>query len=392
MNTLQTTINFAQTYIQYSPLTAGTGSEPACTIASMTRNLMCNSPFSWLWNRYEDSSVTTVSGQQDYTVNLTNFGWLEKASLTDPAGKIWEIKDVYNTNTLSAQTQPQQRPSAIAIISYIPNVSIKIRFLGVPDQAYKVNLTYQGAAVQFGPFVVNSASNASGGNTSYSGIFTPASFPVGSAAIVSGFSTSNGVSSITSVANAIGPYTTYTGSFNTALFPPGTQVTISGFTKAPNNGVYQVVSVNLTTLIVENASGLTETAAATAIGAVLSPNNGTFTVVSATNSLLVLANANGVLEIPPTGNATAINGSWFPVPDQYSEVYNNLFLAEAFQSVSEDAAAAYHRQRGVAALLAKSEGLTESQKNAFMQQHLQRDAEIMSNALRTNQGNQARGI
>jgi hypothetical protein len=392
LNTLQTTINFAQTYVQYSPLTAGTGFEPSCTIASMTRNLMCNAPFSWLWNRYEDSSVATQVGIQDYTVNLTNFGWLEKASLTDPDGKIWEIKDVYNTNTISKQTIPQQRPSAICVVSYVPNVSIKIRFLGVPDKIYTVNLTYQGASIQFGPFVVNSVVSVSGGDTSYAGIFTPASFPVGGTATIDGFSTSNGVSAITSVANAVGPYTAYTGSFTTAFFPPGTQATISGFTKVPNNGVYQVVSVTPTILIVENASGLAETTSATVTGAVLSPNNGTFTIVSCTSFLLVLANASGVLEIPPTGNATAINTSWFPVPDQYSDVYNNLFLAEAFQAVSEDAAAAYHRQRGVAALLAKAEGLTETQKNAFMQQHLQREAETGAVTLRLQQGNMARGV
>jgi hypothetical protein len=373
-------------------MTAGTGFEPACTNASIVRNTICNAPLGWLWNRYEDSSVTTVPGQQDYTVNLTNFGWLEKASLTDPNGKVWEIKDVYNTNTLSIQTQPTQRPSAIAVISYVPNVSIKIRFLGVPDQPYKVNLTYQGASVQFGPFVVNAVVSVAGGDTSYAGIFTPASFPVGGTATISGFSTSNGVSAITSVANAVGPYTAYTGSFTTAFFPPGTDATISGFTKVPNNGVYQVVSVTPTVLVVENMSGLTETAPATAIGAILSPNNGTFTIVSCTSFLLILANANGVLEVPPTGNATAINSSWFPIPDQYSDIYTNLFLAEAFQAVSEDQEAARYRQRGVAALLAKAEGLTEAQRNAFMQQHLQRDAEIMSSSLRTQQGNQARGV
>ncbi len=76
----------------------------------------------------------------------------------------------------------------------------------------------------------------------------------------------------------------------------------------------------------------------------------------------------------------------------YSDVYNNLFLAEAFQAVSEDAEATRYRQRGVAALLAKSEGLTQSQKNAFMEQVYARDAEAQGNQLRTAQGTQARGI
>ncbi len=347
---------------------------------------------SWLWNRYEDSSTSTQQNVQDYTIALTNFGWLEKASLTDPAGKVWEVKDVYNTNTLSVQTQPTQRPSAIAVISSVPGVSIKIRFLGVPDQVYKINLTYQGASIQFGPFVVNSSANAVGGNTVYTGIFTPVSFPAGSVATISGFSTSNVSSPITSVAAAVSGNTTYTGTFTVASFPLGASATVVGFTKAVNNGVFTVISVTGSTLVLANAFGSAETASAFASGVIVSMNNGIYPVVSVTNTQLTLANPNGLAEIPPPLQGSAINTSWFPIPDQYSDVYNNLFLAEAFQAVSEDAEATRYRQRGVAALLAKSEGLTQSQKNAFMEQVYARDAEAQGNQLRTAQGTQARGI
>lgn len=389
-NTLQTTINWAQTFIQYSPLTAGTGSEPAISIASMIRNSIMNAPMTWNFNRFEDSSVTTTTSGQDYNVALTNFGFLEKVSLTDPAGNIQELKDILNTTSLSKNSTPQ-RPSAVSVISNTPGVGIKIRFNTTPDKIYTVNLTYQGIATQFGPFVVNSAA-PTGGNTTYTGIFTPTSFPVGSSAKIAGFSTSFGVSGVTSVANSVGPYTTYTGVFTTSYFPAGTQATISGFIKTGNNGVFAIVSVNSTTLVVVSQSGVAETATATAIGAVISPNNGTFPVISSTATLLVLANPNGATEVPPTGAATAINGSWAPIPDQYSDVYNNLFLAEAFQAVSEDAEAARYRQRGVAALLSKSEGLTQTQINIFRQQWLQRDSEQMSNTLRTQQGVQSRGV
>lgn len=308
-NTLDSTINWTRAFIEYSPLTAGTGSEPAITIASMIRNSMTNPPLTWSWNRFEDSSISTQVGKQDYTIALTNFGFLEKASLTDSQGKIWEIKDVYNTSALSKSTV-QQRPSAISIIAYIPGVSITIRFLGVPEAVYGINLTYQGLSVQFGPFVVNSAANAAGGNTAYTGIFTPASFPANSIATIADF--------------------------------------VTNFT-----------------------------------------NNGTFTVVSCSSTILVVANAAGVAE---TVSATAINGSWAPIPDQYSDIYNNLFLSEAFQAVHEDADAARYRQRGVAALLAKAEGLTQTQIDIFRQQWLARDAEAGAITLKVQQANQARGV
>lgn len=308
MNTIDSTINWARAFIEYSPLTAGTGSEPAISIASMIRNSVMNAPMSWSWNRFEDSTTVTTVGGQDYTIALTNFGWLEKASLTDSNGKIWEIKDVYNTSALSKSTV-QQRPSAIAVIAYTPGTSVKIRFLGVPESVYTVNLTYQGLAVQFGPFVVNSAGNAAGGNTAYTGIFTPASFPAGGTATIAGF----------------------------------------------------------TTVV----------------------NNGTFVVVSCTASILTVANAVGVSE---TISATAINANWSPIPDQFSDVYNNLFLAEAFQAVHEDTDAARYRQRGVAALLAKAEGLTQTQIDIFRSQWLARDSEAQAITLKVQQATQARGV
>jgi hypothetical protein len=372
-------------------MTAGTGQEPSVTNASMIRNTMMNPPFAWSWNRFEDSSVITTIGGQDYVLPLVNFGWLEKVSLTDAQGKIWEIKDIYNTNALSKSTV-QQRPSSIAVIANNPGTDIKIRLLGVPEQAYTVNLTYQGLAVQFGPFVINSSMNAVGGNTAYNGIFSPTSFPVGSVATITGFSQTSVISPVSSAAVAVGGQTTYSGVFNTASFPTGGPAIIAGFTKPGNNGTFVIVSVTNSTLVVANALGLTETAPATAIGIISSMNNGDFLVVSVTNSILVVANPNGVAEIPPPFIATAVNGSWAPIPDSFSDIYNNLFLAESFQDASEDAEAARYRQRGVAALLAKAEGLTQTQIDIFRQQSLARDSEQQASQLRTAQGSQARGI
>ncbi len=48
---LQNSINLAQTFVEYVPLTAGLGQEPAASVASMIRNSMLNPPMTWFYNR-----------------------------------------------------------------------------------------------------------------------------------------------------------------------------------------------------------------------------------------------------------------------------------------------------------------------------------------------------
>lgn len=305
-NTLQSTLNWALPYIEYSPMTAGTNNEPAISIASMIRNSMFSPPITWSFNRVEDSTKSTQVGVQDYTYTNTNFGFLEKASLIDSNNQAIEIKDVYNTAALS-QGGDQQQPHAIAVILNNPGTSFKIRFMGIPDQIYQIVLTYQMLPIQFQTFSVTSAST-SGGQTTYQGIFNPLSF--------------------------------------------GSLVTISGFINAGNNGSFSIISVTSTAIVVTSSSGVNET---------------------------------------PATPAIAINGTWAPIPDSYSDIYNNLFLGESL-AVVDDARAQIYRQRGVAAFLAKAEGLTDTQKNIFAQQWLAQGREQSSVVLKLQQGVQGRGL
>jgi hypothetical protein len=309
--TLQHSINFAKPFIQYSPLTAGFGQEPAVSIASMVRNSILNPPLTWFFNRKE-VTFPTVVGQQDYVLStVPDLAFAEKISLADDEGNIFEIKDIQN-NAALAVSSFQQRPNAASVqaSSIISNVlNYTVRFLGVPEKIYTATLTYQKLSPQFGPFFITSSSNASGGNTTYTGSFDTISFPVGATAIVTGF-----------VTNAV--------------------------------------------------------------------NNGSFTVVSVTNTSLVLANAAGVAE---TASAFVSNFSWDPIPSQYSDVYNNLFLSEALAMV-DDSRAQLYRQRGVAAFLAKATGLSEMQKNVFVQQWIARANERQGDAGIITTGNTSRGI
>lgn len=311
--TLNQTINWTAPFIQYVPQTAGLGQEPAVSIASAIRNMMLAAPFSWAWNRAEDSSTNvTNSNGTDYTVALTDFGYLEKATLKDAQGNVFEIKDIYNHDPLSisqsstAFDQPQ-RPNAIAVLSTVPYTSIKIRLMGLPDQNYTLTLTYQRNVPILGPFIVTSCNNSAGGNT------------------------------------------VYNGTFDTISFPTGNQASVTGFVTNPGN-------------------------------------NGTFTIVSVTATTLTLANGAGVAE---TASAFVSNFNWSPIPDDYMNIYNWLYLGEIMAFV-DDARSTVYRQRGAAALLAKAQGLTESQKNIFMQQWLAESVDNIGANLKTQQGHQAR--
>jgi hypothetical protein len=118
-------------------------------------------------------------------------------------------------------------------------------------------------------------------------------------------------------------------------------------------------------------------------------NNGTFTVVSSTSSYLILNNPNAVND---AYSGTGINESWYPIPDSFADIFNWLFLAEALEVV-DDSRGQQYRQRGIASLLAKSQGLSELQVNAFLMQYNMRGSiQELRTQLKTQQGVQARSL
>jgi hypothetical protein len=85
--------------------------------------------------------------------------------------------------------------------------------------------------------------------------------------------TVNSTYALTVASVASGGNTTYTGTFSPTI-PVGSLVTITGFTKATNNGTFTVVSCSSTQLIVNNGSGIAETNPGIAVTAPLTfPND-----------------------------------------------------------------------------------------------------------------------
>ena len=442
--TLQQTINWAQPYIQYVPLTAGVGLEPALSIASMVRNTICNPPFVWPWNRNEfavnsslpewaagtyalgaqvvyeggvyqcivansdttwtpahwsfESYASLIANQQDYVFDINDFAFLEKVSLLDAEGMYgYEVKSIHNTNVLGVPASENEtgQPNAVCVKLYNPESDVTLRFLPVPEQEYTGVVTYQQLVFPFRNFSLTSAANSQS-----------QTLEVTQVAVANGFA----------VYTMDSPQTVPNGNANPYI---GVCFTITGFSNTGNNITIQVVSTTATTITCVATSQVPEVLAtghATLTGNNLTSyngvfnvnyfkagaqvqvsgfstagNNGTFTVVYVHPTTIVVTNPNGASETP-AGGASLYNCGWSPIPDSFMDIFNNLFLAEAM-AVADDPREQVYRMRGIAALLSKAEGLTEMQVNAFLAQFISRGLTPQQIAqLKTQQGHQARGI
>jgi hypothetical protein len=144
--TLQNTIDASAAFVQGAPLSAWTNSNPATTIASQVKVTILQAPFTWNFNRNQ-LSLSVTSGTQDYTQLVTDFGFVEKGSISD-ATTYWEIKDVKNNEPLAVSTT-QARPMTLAVQTQIPGTSATFRFSAIPDASYTANIIYQKSPVLF---------------------------------------------------------------------------------------------------------------------------------------------------------------------------------------------------------------------------------------------------
>lgn len=139
--TIQNSIDSVQSALGFWVPTVGTNNEPAITSANNTQQVMLSPPFKWAWNR-ASFTLSTVVGTQDYTVAVTDFGYLETATLSFPGATRIVSLNVQNSKPLG-ESVDQQLPGTIAVQQNTVGTSIKIRFLGVPDKIYTVVGWYQ---------------------------------------------------------------------------------------------------------------------------------------------------------------------------------------------------------------------------------------------------------
>jgi len=83
-----------------------------------------------------------------------------------------------------------------------------------------------------------------------------------------------------------------------------------------------------------------------------------------------------------------LSDPWAPIPDSFSDVYNNMCLGYYMDSC-QDPRAPQYIMRGVAGLLARSQGLTHMDKMVFAASYMQFGASQLLEVLKTQQGQQA---
>jgi hypothetical protein len=143
---LQSSALFSMPFIGYQPVNISNG-EPAITAGNLTKQTMLGPPFKWNWNRSEfhiDLDPTETAWGQDYLLLLPDFHFMEKLWLTDTAGKVTEITNI--ASSLSAESAVK-RPSSAAMNTQDDEGNVTLRLNARPDEAYKIDGTYQRAPV-----------------------------------------------------------------------------------------------------------------------------------------------------------------------------------------------------------------------------------------------------
>ena len=153
-NTLARTINYAQQYLDQSPLTFTTpvvSNDPAFYHADWVMQMILAPPFAWRWNRsagsFSTPTFTTQIGLTDYKVNIPTFGWIEKAVVYDPSnGNAPMELMVEGVRGLDPVSNEPNRISA----QYDDGAgNITFRVFPAPQMAYNVIVDYQNAASIF---------------------------------------------------------------------------------------------------------------------------------------------------------------------------------------------------------------------------------------------------
>jgi hypothetical protein len=87
---------------------------------------------------------------------------------------------------------------------------------------------------------------------------------------------------------------------------------------------------------------------------------------------------------------TQLTDGWAPIPDSFSDVYNNLCLGY-YMDTCNDPRAPQYIARGIAGLLARAQGLSATDKAIFAASYMNFNAQMVIDQLKTQQGQQAQG-
>lgn len=146
IQTLQSTINFVSPFVQNRPLALSGNLEPILSAANQVMRTILGPPFVWNWNRKE-ISFSLSAGTQDYSQAITDFGYIEAASVTDSNGNITQLQEVKQTYISKGKDQAQ--PQYISAVLDDNSGNITFRFSAVPDATYTATVAYQKKVTPF---------------------------------------------------------------------------------------------------------------------------------------------------------------------------------------------------------------------------------------------------
>lgn len=139
-NTLGSSIEAVRSHLGFWVPTLGINNEPALSAGNMVLQTMTQPPFHFPWNR-NSLTFSTVQGTQDYLVNVTDFGYGEKATCQLASGKAVPIN--FLNHTPLGESSDSQQPVSLAVQLNTVGTSVKFRFLGNPNNVYTVVVWYQ---------------------------------------------------------------------------------------------------------------------------------------------------------------------------------------------------------------------------------------------------------
>lgn len=93
----------------------------------------------------------------------------------------------------------------------------------------------------------------------------------------------------------------------------------------------------------------------------------------------------------PPSLFTSLSGTWTPIPDKFEYLYNWGFLALAM-AYDDDARFPIINQKFIAHLLGAQQGLSETEKNLFLETWNIQTRQIQNSQIKSQQGRQALGV
>jgi hypothetical protein len=140
---LQSSALFSMPFLGYQPVNVS-NNEPAVTAANLTKQTILGAPFKWPFNR-ASFSFPTEPDDQDYYLIVSDFGFLERVTLTDSKGV---VKEIEIQQSLTAESV-QKRPGSIAanIADDQGGVTFRLNTMPPDGETYQVDGFYQKAPV-----------------------------------------------------------------------------------------------------------------------------------------------------------------------------------------------------------------------------------------------------